>query len=79
MVRVANSNSNMLQINSGVPQGSILGPSPLLFLIYVKDLTWTCPEVDIDLYANDSTMYKSGSDLIQIQNELQENLFRVHK
>ena len=39
----------------------------------------TCPEVDIDLYANDSTMYKSGSDLFQIQNKLQQNLFRVQK
>ena len=69
MVKVANLNSNMLQLNSGPPQGSILGP--LLFLIYVNDLTWTCPKVDIDLYADDSTINKSGYDLIQIQNKLQ--------
>ena len=69
MVKVANLNSNMLQLNSGPPQGSILGP--LLFLIYVNDLTWTGPKVDIDLYADDSTINKSGYDLIQIQNKLQ--------
>ena len=58
MVKVANLNSNILQINSGVPQGSILGSILFLICMYVNDLTWTYPEVDIDLYANDSTMYK---------------------
>ena len=52
---------------------------PLLFLICVNDMTWTCSEVDIDLYADDSAMYKSGSVLIQIQNILQKNLFRLLK
>ena len=50
-------------VNTGVPQGSILGPKP--FLLYINDL----PDdviCDIAIYADDATLYSKcdqASDL----------------
>ena len=50
--------SDMVQVISGVPQGSVLGP--LLFLIYVNDIyniTLSC-ENKITMYGDDLVLYK---------------------
>ena len=46
-------------INAGVPQGSILGPT--LFLLFINDLPNHIIESLVDIYADDSTLYKSTS------------------
>ena len=47
-------NSNMLNITTGVPQGSILGP--LLFIIYINDLPKSSTKFHSIMYADDTTL-----------------------
>lgn len=69
-VFINNSSSDSLQVTSGVPQGSVLGP--LLFLIYINDLPAhvTC---NIRMFADDCVIYKTINNTSH-QNSLQENI-----
>ena len=51
--------SGFLDVNCGVPQGSILGP--LLFLCYINDMA-AALKCKLSLYADDSALVYSGSD-----------------
>ena len=50
-VKIENASSNLIQVSSGVPQGSILGP--LLFLIFINDLPNASPHLESYGFADD--------------------------
>ena len=64
--------SSMKTMKCGVPQGSILGL--LLFLVYVNDLAKVCKKTSPILFADDTNLFKSGTDLVQIIRERNKEL-----
>ena len=53
--------SDYYDMSIGTPQGSCLGP--LLFLIFVNDLQLNVIKSDCILFADDTTLYKTGPKL----------------
>lgn len=78
-VKVGNTLSKEMDIQSGVPQGSIVGPK--LYIIYANDCP-THPEVMSGIYADDKIYLASSLDsskivrLLNEQLELSNNWFR---
>ena len=62
---LSNTSSQILPINNGVPQGSVLGP--LLFLIYVNDLHNVVQYSDIHHFADDTNLLYSSKSLKDIK------------
>ena len=60
-VSINNCSSDALPVKSGVPQGSILGP--LLFVIYINDLSSTIMYSNLFKFADDAKCYKAIHNL----------------
>ena len=69
--------SDKKEVKCGVSQGSILGP--LLFLIYIHDLSDVCKCSLPILFADDTNLFHHGSDLSVIENAFNKELADISK
>ena len=70
-VKIRETISEFFSVTSGVPQGSNLGP--LLFIMFINDLTSCIKYSFVDLYADDVRIYKkikSFDDCIKLQMDI---------
>ena len=74
-VVIGGSQSPLLPVRSGVPQGSVLGP--LLFLVYVNDIA---PDIctNISLFADDTSLYDIVNDPALSAERLNCDLVRLY-
>lgn len=77
LTRIGISESSKHAINCGIPQGSILGP--LLFLIYVNDITDLKLYGNITLYADDTSLFYYGLSISDIIKQAQTDLDTLSK
>ena len=73
---VGNSFSSALSHSAGIPQGAIL--SPLLFLVFVNDLPTVVSDGEINLFADDTSVYTTSKVLPTLQQQLQAAVDAVH-
>ena len=57
----AGATSDIKEVTSGVPQGSVLGP--ILILIYVHDLPLSLTSICADIFADDTTLGTSSHSI----------------
>ena len=75
-VQIDSTNSDVKQINAGVPQGSKI--SPILFNLYISDFP-TSTNTEIALYADDSVIYSNSVKIENVTENIQTHLDEIQK
>ena len=66
--------SQTVKVNSGVPQGTVLGH--LMFLLYINDIADDIKHSSVRLFADDSLLYRVV-DTKEDERKLQRDLFEL--
>ena len=81
-VQLDNVKSSSHAVICGIPQGSVLGP--LLFNIYINDITEASTKFDFIMYADDTTLtstlenFGKISDVAGLERELNEEMSKIY-
>ena len=68
--------SETLPISCGVPQGSVLGP--ILFLLYINDMSNSSTLLSFHLFADDSNLFYSNKSLLTLEATINNELLNVY-
>lgn len=71
-VKINKTKSGTQKVICGVPQGSVLGP--LLFIIYTNDIPNLLKQTHTILFADDTTIYASDTNLNSLYNKVNHDL-----
>jgi len=74
-VTIGSTKSDDTLITRGVPQGSVLGP--LLFLLCIKDLSKFSSVFDFHIFADNTNLFYSNSNLAELESIVNYNLKMV--
>ena len=75
-MKIGTTESSLLSVDFGVPQGSILGP--LLLIIFINDLP-NATKLFIKLFADDTFLCAQNSDIETLQMEVNSELSNVYQ
>ncbi len=76
-VKIGNFQSSFVKINKGVPQGSVLGPTP--FTIYINDIASSWSNCNFHLYADDIVLYTCADSIHAATHNLQQSFSLLQK
>ena len=74
-VKINGQKSQWLKLKSGIPQGTVLGPT--LFLLFINDLPVNLSE-DCSIFADDTTAYSIGGSSEETAQALSSDLQKAH-